>query len=119
MANWEIVAGALFFGPGLSSMLSHANSIRTTKAKRIPKQKVEERPTTSNDFSLINLVLCAGLNIPICTSHCILLIGITCNENPCKWTPITISEIYDIMQYDIIFHEANNFPQKVKYAQEL
>ena len=23
------------------------------------------------------------------------------------------------MQYDIIFHEVNNFPQKIKYAQEL
>ena len=23
------------------------------------------------------------------------------------------------MQYDIIFHEANNFPQKIKYVQEL
>ena len=48
-------------------MSPHANSIRTTKAKLIPKQKVEERPTTRNDYSLINLVLCVGLNIPIST----------------------------------------------------
>ena len=44
MANWQFVAGARFLRTGLSSMSPHANSIRTTKIKRIPKRKPEERP---------------------------------------------------------------------------
>ena len=39
-------------------MLPQANSIRKVTTKRIPKRKPEERPTTRNDFKLINLVLC-------------------------------------------------------------
>ena len=71
-------------GPGLSSMSPHANSIRNTKTKRIPKRKPEERPTNRNDFNLINLILCVGLNIPISTRHRIILIGIISNGNPCE-----------------------------------
>ena len=100
-------------------MSPHANSIRTTKIKQIPKQKAKERPTTRNDFSLINLLLYVGLNIPISTRHCIVLIGIISNENPCERTLIIIFEIFDLMQYDTIFHEVNNFPQEIKHAQEL
>ena len=32
---------------------------------------------------------------------------------------ITIFEIWNIMQFDMIFHEVNNFPQKMKHEQEL
>ena len=51
----------LFLGPGLSSMSPHAISIRNATTKRIPKRKPEERPTTRNEFKLINLVLCVRL----------------------------------------------------------
>ena len=51
--------------------------------QRIPRRKAEERPTTRNNFSLINLVLCVGLDIPISTRHCIIIIGIISNESPC------------------------------------
>ena len=84
MANWEIVAGIPFFGPGLSSMSGHANSIRPIKTKQKPKRKTEKRTSNCYDFKLINLVLCVGLNIPISTRHYIILIGILSNENPCE-----------------------------------
>ena len=38
-------------------MSPHANSIRNATTKRISKRKPEERPTTRNDYKLINLVL--------------------------------------------------------------
>ena len=50
-------------------MSPQANSIRNTKTKRILKRKAEERPSTRNDVSLIDLVLNVGLNIPISTRH--------------------------------------------------
>ena len=65
-------------------MSPQANSIRTTKTKRILKRKAEERPSTRNDVSLIDLVLNVGLNIPISTRHYILLIGTISNEKPCE-----------------------------------
>ena len=65
-------------------MSPHANSIRNTKTKQIPKRKPEERPPNRNDFKLINLVLCVGLNIPISMHHHIILIVIISNENPCE-----------------------------------
>ena len=48
-------------------MSPYGSSIRTTKTKRIPKRKPEGRPATSNDFKLLNLILCVGLHIPIST----------------------------------------------------
>ena len=63
-------------------MSPHASNIRPTKAKRIPNRKVEEIPTTCYDFSLINLLLWVGLNIPISTRHYMLLIGTTRKKTP-------------------------------------
>ena len=98
-------------------MSPQANSIRITKAKQILKQKAEERPTTSNDFSLINLVLFLELNISISTRHCMLPIGIISKGNSYEWTLITIFDISNIMQFDVILHEVNIFCTKIKHAQ--
>ena len=46
-------------------MSPHAISIKNATTKRIPKRKPEEKPTTRNDFKLINLVLCVGLCVVV------------------------------------------------------